>query len=350
MKRASLAHLAGALGRRERFHRQATTGAILTLLVLAMGPIMAHHAGRGSTDLLAGLDHLGALCLTALHLLLEPVHRGFHVLLLAGVGYALWDRLQAWRRTQATLGPLASCPARPGDPFWEAAVAGGLDPGRLRVVEGLPVPAFTAGLLRPLVYVGQDLASDLRGAELAAVLAHEGAHVTRRDPLRLFALRLLACTLFWIPALRRLAEDVADEAEIAADDRAASGSPLALAAAILALSRRQALWSTPSASPGFHHGNLVERRIRRLVGEDAAVASHVTRRSLVATLAAVLLAWVSSFVVLHPMPEADTLGARPHCDHPAEFVFAHLFCLRGEHRAVHCPHETGPVSLVHRIT
>ncbi|MBA3258969.1 MAG: M56 family metallopeptidase [Gemmatimonadales bacterium] len=311
---------------------------------------MAHHAGQGGTHLVAELDHLGAVCLTALHLLLAPVHRGFQVLLLAGLGYALWDRFRAWRRTRLSLGPLACRRAEPGDPFWEAAVAGGLDPSRLRVVEGLPVPAFTAGLLRPQVYIGRDLAEELTGSELAAVLAHEGAHVARRDPLRLSGLRLLACTLFWIPALRRLADDVADEIEIAADDRAAPGRPLALATAILTLSRRRSPPPMPSASPGFHHRNLLERRIRRLVGDDAAVESHVTRRSLAGTAAAVSLAWVSAFVVVHPLPADGTPGHRPHCDHPARSPLAHLFCLPGEHRSPHCPHESGPLAVVYRLT
>ena len=107
----------------------------------------------------------------------------------------------------------------------------------MRVVSGLPTPAFTVGWLRPRVYVDAALAGLLTADELAAVLAHEEAHVARRDPLRLSALRFLACTLFFLPALRRLAADAADEAEIAADDRAAglagAGAPLALASAIV---------------------------------------------------------------------------------------------------------------------
>lgn len=349
MTRASLGHLAAALIRRERSRRRAVTGAIVALLVLGTGPVIAHHASRGGTDLLAGLDHVGALCLTALHLLLAPVHHGFHLLLLAGFGYALWDRCRALRRARQSLTALACSRAEPGDRFWDAAVAGELDPSHLRIVSDLPVPAFTIGLLRPLVYVAQDLAEELTEPELAAVLAHEGAHVARRDPLRLFGLRLLACTLFWIPALRRLAEDVADEFEIEADDRAATGRPLALATAILTLARRRSLSPLPGASLGFHHPDLLDRRVRRLVGEDAAPRSHVTRRSLVQAFAAVALVWVSSFVVLHPMPAAGTLGARPHCDHPAESVLAHLFCLEATPGAVRCPHAADRTSHPHRL-
>ena len=37
-------------------------------------------------------------------------------------------------------------------------------------------------------------------------VAHEGAHVRRYDPLRFSLLRAMACALFWLPALRRLAD------------------------------------------------------------------------------------------------------------------------------------------------
>ncbi|MBA3553548.1 MAG: M56 family metallopeptidase [Gemmatimonadales bacterium] len=341
MRRAGLTHLAAALIKRERSRRRATRVAFASLLLLGTSPVIAHHVTRGGLDLLAGLDHLGTLCLTALHLLLAPVHHGFHVLLLAGLSYAAWDRLRAWRHTRQALVPLAASRAEPGGPFWEAAVAAGLDPCLLRVVEGLPVPALTAGLMWPLVYVGRDLTEALTEAELAAVLAHERAHVVRRDPLKLFVLRLLACTLFWVPVLRRLADDVADEVEITADDRAASGHrPLALATALLTLAQRGSAAPLPGASLGFHRRGLLDRRVRRLIGEDVPVQSHVTRNSVLEGFAAVALVWSSSFVIVHPMPAAKTLASRPHCEHPAESALAHLFCLRGVSATTHCPHTT----------
>ena len=107
-----------------------------------------------------------------------------------------------------------------------AARAVGLDPAVLWVVRGLPNPAFTIGWIRPRIYVTSDLSRELNEGELRAVLAHEGAHVGRRDPLRLGLLRFLAHVVFWIPALRRLAADMADESEVQADDVAARHDPL----------------------------------------------------------------------------------------------------------------------------
>ena len=117
----------------------------------------------------------------------------------------------------------------------------------------------------------------LSGAELVAVLAHAEAHVRRRDPSRFSLVRAMARALFWFPALRRVADDVAGAAEVHADDAAATRTaPLVLASAIVAL----AGWSsslrpdgapTPTCMPdgvGFVRRGLVERRVRRLAAEE----------------------------------------------------------------------------------
>ncbi|MEO6398474.1 MAG: hypothetical protein ABIP13_08400 [Tepidiformaceae bacterium] len=60
-------------------------------------------------------------------------------------------------------------------------VAGGVKTAVLVVPDGL---AFTAGLLRPRVYLGADLLASLQPREIEAVLLHERHHRTRYDPLR----------------------------------------------------------------------------------------------------------------------------------------------------------------------
>jgi hypothetical protein len=195
-------------------------------------------------------------------------------------------------------------------------------------------------------------------------MAHEAAHVRRRDPLRLSALRFLGRTLFWIPALRRLADDMADEAEILADDAGAREQPLVLASAIVAL----AGWSTPAAARATrpfpaatavgiiagHDGGaapardaLLDRRVRRLAGEAVPVATHVTRRSLVWASAALAAVWASGIIMAHPLPAA--VPGHPdaeHCEHHRRSALSHLFCLgltpSPTHHVHdgHCPHAT----------
>jgi hypothetical protein len=304
-----------------------------------------HHLfALGDAQLLAGIDHLGALCLTALHLLLQPVHGVFHILTFAGVGYAVWDRGRAWLSLRRTLGLLDQRAPAAGDVFWRACYETRVDPRRVRVVAGLPNPAFTAGLVTPQIYLAEGLGRCLSPAQLTALISHEAAHVRRRDPLRHFLLRLLACTLFWIPALRRLEEDVRDEAEVLADDLAAGSKPLVLASTILALADWHGARRTPAVAVGFQRDDLLERRIRRLAGEETPRRSHVTRRSLLGASLALGLVWSSGVLMAHPLPNVThaTAGATAHCEHEGRFALGHLFCLGSPFsRARHaeCPHQ-----------
>jgi Zn-dependent protease with chaperone function len=334
------AHVATGLVTREEGRRRALLLGIGLLLLLSVGPVFGHHFASGLEQGLRGLDHLGPLCLIAAHDLLFPVHLVFHALVIGGLAYALFDRVRAAVRVRRTLGSLESAAPAPGDPFWTALTAVDLDPERVRVVQGLPSPAFTVGWLRPRIYVDHSLAERLRPEELEALLAHEGAHVDRRDPLRLSLLRFLALVLFWLPALRRLAEDVADEAEVQADDRAARGRPLALASAIVSL----AGWRHPDRDVlhlvGFaQRTDLLDRRVRRLAGEEPPPASHVTRRSIAGALLALTLVWISGTIMAHPLPTGADHHLL-HCEHPGEPAASHLFCfpqaLRVEGDV--CPH------------
>ena len=348
----------------EHRHRTALLVGISTLLLLSLTPVVGQHVFFAAHAPLTGIDHIGALCLVALHLLLEPVHEALHMLLVVGVGYAAWDRGRAWLRARRSLTVLHASRPAPGDAVWTAAVAAGVTVDRVRIVEGLPVPAFTAGWIAPAIYVARELVVGphrLSAAELVAVVAHEGAHVRRYDPLRFSALRAMACALFWLPALRRLADDVADEAEVLADDAAATrADPLVLAAAIVTL----AGWRSPlrpdgAPSPAFAadgvafvRPDLVERRVRRLAGEDTEPASRVTRRSLWAAALALGVVWVAGIVHVHPLPHAtsEAGAAAHHCDHADGSALSHLFCRHAAGGAwittgdADCPHDEPAVT------
>ena len=346
MIRRTLDRLTRALMLREQSHRRVTLVAIAALLLLSTTGVFGHHLPFDTERLLAGVDHIGALCLTALHLLLAPVHRVVHIAIVGGVLYAAWNRYRAWRILHGSLQLLDVRSAVTGDPYWAAAKSVGVDPTSLRVVPGLPNPAFTAGFLAPRIYVSERLAAHLDGDELAALIAHEGAHVARRDPLRLSVFRALGCVLFWLPALRRLADDLSDEAELSADDVAARGRPLVLASAIL----RVAQWSNTMHAPavsaaavGFVRNDLLECRVRRLAGEPALVRTHVTRRSVIGAAAALIVVWTSGAIMAHPLPtHTDAVHAR-HCDHRQRPAFAHLFCMGSPFAPKQgpCPHTRG---------
>lgn len=327
---------------REESRRRGLLLGIGALILLSVGPVFGHHFATGLDHALGGRDHWGAVCLIALHQLLAPVHVGFHLLVAAGLLFAGYDRTRSWRASRRLLALLDTRPPAPGDAFWSAAHAARLDPRRIAVVERLPNPAFTAGWLRPRVYIARSLADRLAPEQLTAVLAHEAAHVRRRDPLRLSLLRFLALALFWIPALRRLADDVADEAEIQADDEAAQERPLTLASAMLELAGWERAGTTGRVGVGFaRRADLLDRRIRRLAGEQPVARSHLTRRSLAAAALALVAVLLSGAIMAHPLPAAASTARGGHCEHPAVLSVRHLFCAWGAaalSTAGVCPH------------
>ncbi|MFL5386414.1 MAG: M56 family metallopeptidase [Longimicrobiaceae bacterium] len=335
----------GTLVSREQHRRRALLLGVAALLVLSFGPVFGHHFAWGLEHALSGRDHLGPICLIATHEILAPVHYLFHALVVGGLLFALYDRARAWLRVRRAMRPLEVRSPAEGDAVWTAAVAAGVDPLKVRVVEGLPNPAFTVGWWSPRIFVAEALTERLSPDELAALLAHEGAHVDRRDPLRLSLLRFFAHLLFWLPALRRLAADVADEAEIQADDRAARERPLALASALLAL----ASWQQPQGSAlpdavGFaQRVSLLDRRIRRLAGEEPAPASSLTRGSIAAAIVALGTVWISGAIMAHPLPTGAIHHHLTHCEHPGKLPFVHLVCFPDalRSRTDLCPHARG---------
>jgi BlaR1 peptidase M56 len=121
--------------------------------------------------------------------------------------------------------------------------------------------AFCAGLVRPRVYVSTGAVALLDEAALSAVLAHEGHHARRRDPLRLAVGRVLAHALFFLPKLGDLVERQQALAELSADESAVSGTDAdrsALARAMLSFS---------DASPGDDGGGIDPVRVDYLLGD-----------------------------------------------------------------------------------
>ena len=328
--------------RREQARRRGILLGIGALLVFALTPLFSHHVVPGADAAFAGRSHLVVLCLVALHGLLAPVHGVFHGLFLGGLLFACRDRVRAALLARRTLAPLHVERPGEGDAFWHAARAGALHPDRLAIVTGLPAAAFTIGWWRPRVYIAREAADRLTPQQLGAVIAHEAEHVRRRDPLRLSLLRFVSCALFWIPAFRRLADDIAEEAEILADDAAATAcQPLVLASAILEVAKGIPPRAAPAAATGFHRSDLVERRVRRLLGHDAEPSSHLTRRSVAGAALALSLVLASGAVVAHPLPDGRSRTDVLHChDHEAAVVH-HLFCLldRDERSPAGCPHS-----------
>jgi Zn-dependent protease with chaperone function len=341
---------------REQRRRRLLLLALATALLASLTPIVGKHLVGLAHQPLTGIDHIGALCLVALHLIVAPVHEFLHWLVAAGLAYAVIDRSRAWWRARRVLAPLARQHPVPGDAFTAACGAAAVPATHVCVVDGLPVPAFTAGWFAPTIYIARALGEGptaLPADQLAAVLAHEHSHRRRRDPLRLFALRALSTALFWVPGLRALTDDVADEAEIRADDAAIRVvDRLALAAALVALGR----WPTPRAAPhamtmgvGFVRPDLLDRRVRRLAGSDVVLGSRLSRGSVASAALLVALAWTSGLVDVHDLAHPERATAEEvHCHHLEGSPWGHLFCRLGvdgpllPETGSDCPHRFAP--------
>lgn len=106
---------------------------------------------------------------------------------------------------------------------------------RVAVTDRCPGGAFVVGTRRPVLVLGRDLLDRLDEEELEGVLAHELAHIRRRDNLVATALGVVRDVAFFVPGGRWAITQLHRERERAADHAAVgvTGRPGALASGLL---------------------------------------------------------------------------------------------------------------------
>lgn len=135
---------------------------------------------------------------------------------------------------------------------------------------------FCAGVRRPRIYVSRGAVGLLDPEELRAAVAHEAAHLERRDPERSWVVMGLRALMCLNPTFQVQARVLARDAERRADERGAElgADRLALASALIKLhratgagvSRRTLIFGGPLAGPIRRAQSLdVERRARALL-------------------------------------------------------------------------------------
>jgi hypothetical protein len=87
----------------------------------------------------------------------------------------------------------------------------------VRILRAPGWSAFTFGLLRPQIYLSEAV---WNSPHREAVLAHEQAHVRRRDPLARFVARAVQRLLWYLPFWKQVTAQIEFEAECACDARA----------------------------------------------------------------------------------------------------------------------------------
>lgn len=174
--------------------------------------------------------------------------------------------------------------------------------------------AFTAGLLRPRIYLSTGLIQLMTPEELKGVLLHEQYHCIRRDPLKMLLMSFLQHLFFFLPISRVLKGVFADAKEQAADAYAAShgGCPLELASALtkLAKSRSHAYQGLrerrgfPRPSTGMAGGGEIIARIGALLGKSKVKQRPPLRSIVVSIVACGLLFSVSLLPVFTEKPHS----------------------------------------------
>jgi Zn-dependent protease with chaperone function len=168
---------------------------------------------------------------------------------------------------------------------------------------------YTVGAGKPALTVSSNLAEMLDKDELRGVLAHELAHLIRRDSWWGWALLLMRALMFYNPVALLTFRQLTQDNEQACDDIAvsATGKPLAFAAGLIKVFRaekpatstkalRERRWLYSQANAIYEHANLaaVKRRAARQLNPPPAegLSYENFRLILVSSMLAVLLFFV----------------------------------------------------------
>jgi TonB family protein len=172
------------------------------------------------------------------------------------------------------------------------------------------------GISRPVLLWPAHLTA-LRPEQIEAVVAHEVAHVARRDNLHA-SIHMLVSAIFWFhPLVWWIGARLIDERERACDERvlALGQRPAAYAASLLDTCR-QCISSTLANVPGVTGGNL-SRRIAHIMGENPAVPLGRSKKGVL--VAAALCALVPAMTTSAPAQTKDaeeTVQAGPDVEMP----------------------------------
>lgn len=157
----------------------------------------------------------------------------------------------------------------------------------VRLTDDVVGPCATR-LLRPIIWLPASLLTHTPAAQLEALLAHELAHIARKDWLWNGVQCFIEALLFYHPAMWWLSRRIRQEREHACDDLAvaACGDAVVLAEALAALAqeRRQA----PRLGLAAGGGSLL-RRVTRLLAPSPPIRRRVLTALGALTIAGVLV-------------------------------------------------------------
>lgn len=168
----------------------------------------------------------------------------------------------------------------------------------VRLSKDVLVPC-TARLMRPVVWLPLSLLTRAPAEQLEALLAHELAHIARKDWLWNGIQSVVECVLFFHPAVWWLGRRIREEREHASDDLAISacGDAVVLAEALAALEHHR---HAPAALAITAGGGRLLQRIARLISDEPAKQPWLRPALAGAVIVALALS----------LPEAGLAGGR----------------------------------------
>ena len=123
-------------------------------------------------------------------------------------------RVHRLRKEASPLSPAA----RSGIPAWFDSA-----PHLANLLESATIDVpVTIGVFRPVIVLPRDLMPGLREQDLSAVIAHEYAHIRRRDFLLHILSEALTVPVFWHPGIRYVMSKISQTRELACDEYAAA--------------------------------------------------------------------------------------------------------------------------------
>lgn len=246
--------------------------AVLVAPLLTLHPAATHAYEAGPTGILAEASHPLVVLLIALTTISALPALGFLVSLAVAARSQRGLRVLLEHSEPASLGQI---------PY--------------RLFPSGTVVLFTAGLIRPRIFVSSEARRTLTSAEFHAALLHERAHQRNWDALWRVLLRAVDRAFGFLPQTRRLVQVAALRTECEADEYAVRGGARRrdLFEAIAAASPAPAV----PVSAGIKDGH-VELRLVRLVHPDTPIPGAPTRGFLVLAVAVALPAVVAHIVAL----------------------------------------------------
>ena len=198
---------------------------------------------------------------------------------------------------------------------------------RVHLLQDCPGGAFTTRTRRPVVVLDPVLVAALDEQESEGLIAHELAHVARRDTLLAAGVGIVCDVLFFLPTVRLVGRWLRREREESADELASlhTRRPAALASSILKVfegaSPAAASLAACSAVPALRgsrrrgHGGLqlsggalvVAARVERLVAPPAVLSG--ARQALEILLAALVIVATSVATLVIPQWLATEMDA-----------------------------------------